>query len=119
MLFLLDDLGLRQQLHRLTSLLMTSLPATEADRVVIALRSVAGPGSRPRWITRQYAASPESGSAMATLAAAHTVAMLDHMQSGAAIGPVLMPGDVSLDDLRRSPAFALLEQAAPHPPVPA
>ncbi|MCE5974965.1 saccharopine dehydrogenase NADP-binding domain-containing protein [Sinirhodobacter sp. WL0062] len=119
MLFLLDDLGLRQQLHRLTSLLMTSLPATEADRVVIALRSVAGAGSRPRWITRQYVASPDSGSAMATLAAAHTVAMLDHMQSSAAIGPVLMPGDTSLDDLRRSPAFALLEQAAPHHPVPA
>lgn len=117
MLFLLDDLGLRQQTQRLTSLLQTALPMTEADRVVIALRTVPGPGVRPRWRVRQHeaAALPDGTcqSAMATLAAAHAVAVLDHLTGPAPLlGPVLMPGDIGLDALRASPCFALLDGAA-------
>jgi saccharopine dehydrogenase-like NADP-dependent oxidoreductase len=116
MLFLLDDLGLRQQLYRLSSLLMTALPTTEADRVVIALRTIPAPGAAPQWQTWHHRAAPgPTGtlrSAMATLAAAHTVAMWDHLCRLPEGPPVLMAGDVPLARLRPSPAFALL---APEP----
>jgi hypothetical protein len=49
---------------------------------------------------------------MATLAAAHTVAMWDHLCRLPEGPPVLMAGDVPLARLRPSPAFALL---APEP----
>lgn len=124
MLFLLDDLGLRHQLHRLSSLLMTALPATEADRVVIALRRVNAPGTRPKWRSWHHGAVVEGGqmhSAMATLAAAHAIAMLDHIRGGAGqgSGPVLLPGSVPLDALRASPAFALLDTGASMEALPA
>ena len=112
MLFLLDDLGLRNQLYRLSSLLMTALPTTEADRVMIALRTVSAPGAEPQWRSWHHLAAPgPTGtlrSAMATLAAAHTVAMWDYLRTAPAGAPVLMAGDVPLARLRPSPAFALL-----------
>jgi saccharopine dehydrogenase-like NADP-dependent oxidoreductase len=118
MLFLLDDMGLRHQLHRLSSLLMTALPATEADRVMIALRTVSAPGARPRWGIWHHLAAPgpdgQLRSAMATLAAAHVVAMWDYLRTTPEAGPVLMAGDVPLACLQASPAFALL---APEPPI--
>ncbi|WP_353475576.1 saccharopine dehydrogenase C-terminal domain-containing protein (plasmid) [Salipiger sp. H15] len=116
MLFLLDDLGLRQQLRRLSSLLMTSLPATEADRVTIALRIVETPGAEPRWRSWHHLAAPgpdgELRSAMATLAAAHVIATWDHLRTAPGEVPVLMPGDVPLARLQQSPAFAFLAPEA-------
>lgn len=116
MLFLMDDLGLRHQLNRLTSLLQTALPMTGADRVVIALRAQPAPGQRRRWHIRRHEATmaPDgtTHSAMSTLSAAHAVAVLDHLTGPAPLsGPVLMPGDIGLDALRASPCFALLDGA--------
>lgn len=114
MLFLLDDLGLRRHLHRLASLLMTALPTTEADRVLIALRRIDAPGAAPRWSVWHHRAAEGGCSAMATLAAAFAVSMLDHIGREGG-GGLHWPGEVALDALRASPAFALLEPEAKTP----
>lgn len=111
MLFLLDDLGLRQHLHRLASLLMTALPTTDADRVLIALRRIDAPGATPRWSVWHHRAGQSGPSAMSTLAAAFAVSMLDHIGGTEGAG-LHRPGEVALDALRASPAFALLEGEA-------
>lgn len=114
MLFLFDDLGLRQNLHRLASLLMTALPTSETDRVLIAMRRIDQPGDAPQWSVWHHRAAEVAGlgprSAMSTLAAAFSVSMLDHIgtEGDAGRGGLYWPGQVALEALRESPAFAFL-----------
>lgn len=114
MQFLLQDLGLARQLYRLKSLLLSSLPQTDDDRVMIALRTVE-PGAPPRWNQRCLHASVlpngQRNSAIATVTAAHVAATLDLVLTGTPpLRGLIMPGAVPVPRLRESRFFALLDQ---------
>lgn len=111
--FLLEDLGLSRQLYRLKSLLLSSLPQTDDDRLVIALRTVE-PGCLPRWSERTLRATlrPDGNrdSAISTATAAHVAAMLDLVLTGQPpLRGLIAPGAVPLARLRESPFFALVD----------
>lgn len=114
--FLLEDLGLSRQLYRLKSLLLSSLPKSDDDRVVIALRTVE-PGRPTRWSERTLRATPRSDgrrdSAISTTTAAHVAAMLDLVLTGRPpLRGLIAPGAVPVARLRESPFFALLDREA-------
>ena len=80
--FLLDDMGLSQRIYQFRSLLMTSLPKTALDRVLIALRVVPEPGARAAMANTDalQAGTDAAGqvqSASVTATAAHVCAVLD------------------------------------------
>lgn len=112
--FLLQDLGLSRQLYRLKSLLLSSLPQTDDDLVMIALRT-AEPGAPPRWNQRSLHATVrpdgQRDSAIATATAAHVAATLDLVLTGQPpLRGLIMPGAVPVPRLRESRFFALLDQ---------
>lgn len=113
--FLLDDLGLGQQLYRLRSLLLSALPQTEEDRVLIAIRSRAPGAALPRWVTRVLGAAPRPGggwtSAISTATAAHAAAVLDLVIAGrAGAAGLIQPGMVPIARLRESRFFAYFDR---------
>lgn len=111
MRFLLDDLGLAENRHRLRTLLMNGLPLIEEDRVLIVLETES-PAGRERF--EQVIAArrrPDDGWASAGLAAtaAHVCAMTDLLCSGRLEHRGFLPaGAVSIETLAASPFFAPL-----------
>lgn len=113
--FLLDDLGMRKNPYRLHDLLLTALPRSDADRVVVAIRT-AGQGSEA-WRVETFDHVTGVGgttvSAVSTATAAHVAAMLELVVAGK-LGPgTLAPGAVSMALLRRTRAFRHLSREAP------
>lgn len=113
--FLMDDLGLSRRIYQLRSLLLTSLPRTEADRVLIAIRLIPRPGAAAEWTTQVLNATKGPGgevqSAIGTATAAHVCATLDLLtRPDNRYGGFLPPGTILPATLRRSPFFAFLDQ---------
>jgi len=117
MQFLLDDMGLSRRLYQLRSLLMTALPKTDDDRVLIALRirpSLAGDEIWTRQFLHATTVAGHRLSAIGSATAAHVCAMTDlictTMPGG---GGLIAPGAVGPALLRASPFFDLLDPARP------
>ncbi|MDZ4095526.1 MAG: saccharopine dehydrogenase C-terminal domain-containing protein [Paracoccaceae bacterium] len=113
--FLLDDMGLSQRVYQFRSLLMTSLPKTALDRVLIALRVVPEPGAPPQWQTRMLCARTSAAgqvqSASVTATAAHVCAVLDVLTAPEArVSGWVPPGTLLPNDLRGSGFFDLLTE---------
>ena len=113
--FLLHDMGLAQRIYQFRSLLLTSLPKTALDRVLIGLRVVAEPGARSHWQTQVFDARIDATgqvqSASGTATAAHVCAVLDVLtMPGARASGWIAPGTLLPDDLRRSAFFGLLTE---------
>lgn len=118
MRFLMDDLGLSRRIYQLRSLLLTSLPRTENDRVLVAIRLIRRPGAMAEWRTQVL--YPDTGptgcpqSAIGTATAAHVCATLDLLTGPDGERPpglhgLVPPGTILPAALRKSPFFALLE----------
>ncbi|MDO9526990.1 MAG: saccharopine dehydrogenase C-terminal domain-containing protein [Gemmobacter sp.] len=115
--FLMQDLGLSQRIYQLRSLLMTSLPQTESDRVLIAIRLIRSPGDAPEWQTQVFEAETDACgrvlSAIGTATAAHVCATLDLLtRPNCPWTGLVAPGTIRPADLRRSPFFVFLDPGA-------
>lgn len=114
MRFLLDDLGLSSRIYRVKSLLMTALPWTDRDRVLIAIRHRDGPDGSESWIRQSFEASPGPDgtlqSAIGSATAAHVCAVADVLIRGGVRQPGLVSaGEIGPRHLRPSPFFSFLD----------
>lgn len=113
--FLLHDMGLTNRLYQLRNLLMTALPKTENDRVLIALRVRENPEANEQW-TYQVLHAKKVGdhylSAIGAATASHVCAMTDLIctQRSQAIG-FIGPGSIGPQLLRASPFFDHIDPA--------
>ena len=114
--FLLDDMGLSKRLYQLRSLLKATLPQTEDDRVLIALRVRPGPGGAEHWTCQFLNATSQDGqrlSAIGTATASHVCAMTDLICTAPPQPGLIAPGTIGPRLLRASPFFDLLDPARP------
>jgi saccharopine dehydrogenase-like NADP-dependent oxidoreductase len=121
---LMDDLGLAHNQRLLRSLLLNGLQRVDADRVLIVLDVLRGPGLPLLRLEQTIAARRDARgqwcSAGLSATAAHVCAMADLLcHEGLDRSGLVAPGIVPLAVLRRSPFFAPLHAEAmlPKPEV--
>ncbi len=115
MQFLFDDLGLRDRIYRVKSLLMTALPQTDRDRVVVAIRHRHGVDGTESWLRQEFTApdATPGTSAFAMASAAHVCAMAELMLAGGIRRAGLIgAGEIGPARLRASRFFAFLDSAS-------
>lgn len=114
MRFLLEDMGLGQRLYQLRSLMKTTLPHTDDDAVLIAIRCRPALGEPEHWsehvLHAHHCLDGQVQSAIGTLTAAHVCAMADLICTGKIDRHGLIaPGDIRQEILRSSRFFDLVD----------